>query len=57
MSSFTKTPEGREVALGLQSLKRLAQPADIAAAVTFLATDDARWVTGDSLHVDGGSKL
>ena len=57
MSSFTKTPEGREVALGLQSLKRLAQPADIAAAVTFLATDDARWVTGDSQHVDGGSKL
>jgi NAD(P)-dependent dehydrogenase (short-subunit alcohol dehydrogenase family) len=25
--------------------------------VAFLASDDARWITGDSIHVDGGSKL
>jgi NAD(P)-dependent dehydrogenase (short-subunit alcohol dehydrogenase family) len=57
MSNFTKTEVGREVTLGMQALKRLAQPDDIAPVVAFLASDDARWVTGESIHVDGGSKL
>jgi 3-oxoacyl-[acyl-carrier protein] reductase len=57
MSNFTKTEAGREVALGMQALKRIAQPDDIAPAVAFLASDDARWITGDTLRVDGGSKL
>lgn len=57
MSSFTKTEAGRELALGLQSLKRLAQPDDIADVVAFLASDAARWITGDTVQVDGGSKL
>jgi NAD(P)-dependent dehydrogenase (short-subunit alcohol dehydrogenase family) len=57
MSSFTKTEAGREVALGLQALKRLAQPDDIAPVVAFLASDDAGWITGDIVRVDGGSKL
>jgi 3-oxoacyl-[acyl-carrier protein] reductase len=57
MSSFTKTTEGRDYALGLQTLKRLAQADDIGDAVAFLASSEARWITGDTLHVDGGSKL
>jgi 3-oxoacyl-[acyl-carrier protein] reductase len=57
MSSFTKTEGGRNVTLGMQALKRLAQPSDIAGAVAFLASAEARWVTGDTLRVDGGSKL
>ncbi|MGH8159079.1 MAG: SDR family NAD(P)-dependent oxidoreductase [Rhodanobacter sp.] len=57
MSSFTKTEEGRNVTLGMQALKRLAQPDDIAGAIVFLASDEARWITGDTLQVDGGSKL
>ncbi|HEY0911448.1 MAG TPA: SDR family oxidoreductase [Bradyrhizobium sp.] len=57
MSNFTKTEAGRAVALGVQALKRLAQPDDIAPVVAFLASDDARWITGDTVHVDGGSKL
>jgi NAD(P)-dependent dehydrogenase (short-subunit alcohol dehydrogenase family) len=57
MSNFAKTEAGREVALGMQSLKRLAQPDDIAPVVAFLASDDARWITGDTVRVDGGSKL
>jgi NAD(P)-dependent dehydrogenase (short-subunit alcohol dehydrogenase family) len=57
MSSFTKTDAGRDITLGMQALKRIAQPEDIAGAVAFLASDHARWVTGDTLHVDGGSKL
>ena len=57
MSNFTRTEAGRDFALGMQALKRLAQPEDIAGAVVFLASDDARWVTGDTISVDGGSKL
>ena len=57
MSSFTRTDAGREATLGMQALQRLAQPEDIASAVAFLASDQARWITGDTLRVDGGSKL
>jgi len=57
MSNFTKTEAGREIALGMQALKRLAKPEDIAPVVAFLASDDAHWITGDIIHVDGGSKL
>jgi 3-oxoacyl-[acyl-carrier protein] reductase len=57
MSSFTKTEEGRGIAIGMQALKRVAQPDDIGSAVAFLASDAARWITGETLHVDGGSKL
>jgi 3-oxoacyl-[acyl-carrier protein] reductase len=57
MSSFTKTEAGREIALGMQALKRIAQPEDIGGVIAFLASDAARWVTGDTVRVDGGSKL
>lgn len=35
-------------------LARLGQPADVAAAVVYLASDEAAWVTGAVLHVNGG---
>jgi 3-oxoacyl-[acyl-carrier protein] reductase len=57
MSNFTKTDEGRAFTLGIQALKRIAQPDDIGRVVAFLASDDAGWITGDTVHVDGGSKL
>jgi NAD(P)-dependent dehydrogenase (short-subunit alcohol dehydrogenase family) len=57
LSNFTKTDAGRDFALGMQSFKRLAQPDDIGSVVAFLASDQARWITGDTIHVDGGSKL
>lgn len=57
MSSFTKTEAGRDFTLGLQALQRLAQPDDIAGVIAFLASNDARWITGDIVNVDGGSKL
>jgi 3-oxoacyl-[acyl-carrier protein] reductase len=57
MSKFARSETGRDFTLGMQALKRIAQPDDIAAAVVFLASDEARWITGDTLHVDGGSKL
>ncbi|MFF1674903.1 SDR family NAD(P)-dependent oxidoreductase [Streptomyces sp. NPDC058256] len=50
--------EGRdadlEVASGLYPLGRVGEPEDIAAAVAFLASRDAAWITGTTLCVDGG---
>ncbi len=57
MSSFAKTDVGRNLTLGMQALKRVAQPDDIGGVVAFLASDEARWITGDTIRVDGGSKL
>jgi 3-oxoacyl-[acyl-carrier protein] reductase len=57
MSNFTKTEAGRDAALGMQALKRIGKPQDVADVVAFLASDAARWITGASIPVDGGSKL
>ena len=57
MSSFTKTDAGRDFALGIQALKRLGQPDDVGDVVAFLASDEARWINGATVRVDGGSKL
>ena len=57
MSNFTKTEAGREVTLGMQALKRIGKPEDVADVVAFVASDAARWITGASIPVDGGSKL
>jgi 3-oxoacyl-[acyl-carrier protein] reductase len=57
MSSFAKTETGRDYTLGLQALKRVAQPDDIGDVIAFLVSDAARWITGDTIRVDGGSKL
>ncbi len=57
MLNFTRTGAGRDFALGIQALKRLAQPDDIGGVIAFLASDDARWITGETIHVGGGSKL
>jgi NAD(P)-dependent dehydrogenase (short-subunit alcohol dehydrogenase family) len=57
MSSFARTDAGRDFTLSLQAMKRVAQPQDIADVIAFLASDAARWVTGDTVRIDGGSKL
>jgi NAD(P)-dependent dehydrogenase (short-subunit alcohol dehydrogenase family) len=57
MSNFAKTEAGRELTLGMQALKRIGKPEDVADVVAFLASDSARWITGASIPVDGGSKL
>jgi len=38
-------------------LRRIGQPEDIAAAVCYLASDEAGWVTGATLHVNGGMAM
>lgn len=47
-------PEGQAAVLESIHLRRLGTPEDIAWAVLFLASNHARWITGQVLPVDGG---
>lgn len=47
-------PEWREGEIRETPLGRLGSPEDVAGAVSFLASDDASWITGQTLYVDGG---
>ena len=51
------TEEQRELVLGRIPLARFGTPADVAACVAFLASDDAGYITGQVLGVDGGLSL
>ena len=51
------TPAARERILTTIPLRRLSTPADIAAAATFLCSDEASMITGVALEVDGGRCL
>jgi 2-hydroxycyclohexanecarboxyl-CoA dehydrogenase len=43
-----------ETMIGSTNLRRLGQPDEVAAAITFLASDDASYITGQALGVSGG---
>ena len=43
--------------LGAIPLGRMGQPEDIAAAVVYLAADESAWVTGATIHVNGGMAM
>lgn len=49
--------QGEEKVAQAYPLKRLGEPADIAGPVAFLLSDDAAWVTGQTLTLDGGVTL
>ena len=49
-------PERLRASVERIALGRLGQPEDIADVVAFLASDDARWITGETIHVNGGQR-
>lgn len=52
--SFRDPEEARRRVLSSFPLGRLGKPEDVAKAILFLASDDAAWITGSFLTVDGG---
>jgi 3-oxoacyl-[acyl-carrier protein] reductase len=54
---LTESPEAATKVAGMVALGRHGQPADIADAVAFFASEDGRWVTGQTLEVNGGLLL
>ena len=51
---FLGTPEGRALTASFIPLGGLGEIDDVARAAVFLASDEARWITGAVLRVDGG---
>jgi 3-oxoacyl-[acyl-carrier protein] reductase len=49
--------EGHQYMIDKTALGRLGQPEDIADVVAFVASSDARWITGQVINVDGGISL
>jgi 3-oxoacyl-[acyl-carrier protein] reductase len=51
------TPEQKARVAGIIPMGRLGAPEDVAAAVVFLASDQAGYVTGQTIHVNGGMAM
>lgn len=49
--------EAREMVVNNSPFKRMGQPPDIADVVAFLASDDARWISGQNILVNGAGKI
>ncbi|TCC34925.1 SDR family oxidoreductase [Kribbella sindirgiensis] len=57
MTAWLANPELEQAAARLSTFGRVAEPGDIADVVAFLASDDARWITGQCLDSSGGTQL
>ncbi|NDK90458.1 SDR family oxidoreductase [Gordonia desulfuricans] len=49
--------EHEELVAGVTALGRIGEPSDIASAITFLASDQSSWMTGEVMVIDGGMHL
>ena len=55
MFTAGKAPELVSAIAGLHPLKRIPQPEEVAPLVAFLAREEAGWVNGQTIYVNGGS--
>ena len=51
---YLEYPEARKVLEDRQPLNRIGEPVDVANATIYLASDEANWISGVILNVDGG---
>jgi 3-oxoacyl-[acyl-carrier protein] reductase len=51
------TPEQKQRIAGAIPMGRLGSPEDVAASVVFLASDQAEYITGQTIHVNGGMAM
>jgi len=54
MNGWLASADSQDRVAQMTALRRHGQPADIADVVAFFASDDSRWVTGQTLEVNGG---
>jgi 3-oxoacyl-[acyl-carrier protein] reductase len=54
MNGWLGNPDSAQAVAGMIALGRHGQPSDVGDVVVFLASDDARWITGQTLEVNGG---
>jgi 3-oxoacyl-[acyl-carrier protein] reductase len=57
VDTWEMTDEEREYWVERTLLKRVGHPRDIAGAIVFLASEEASYITGATLQVDGGARL
>lgn len=57
MSAWLRSEAGEQTARQIQAIKRVGKAQDVADVVAFLASPDARWITGQVIDVSGGTKL
>jgi 7-alpha-hydroxysteroid dehydrogenase len=55
LKAFTNYEEVKAETVRRSAIGRMGQPEDIAGAVYFLCTDEASWITGQTIVVDGGT--
>lgn len=51
---YLEDPQARKVLEDRQPINRIGDPQDVSNAAVFLASDDAKWITGTILNIDGG---
>jgi 3-oxoacyl-[acyl-carrier protein] reductase len=51
---YLEDPQARKVLEDRQPINRIGEPSDVSSAAVFLASDDANWITGTILNIDGG---
>jgi NAD(P)-dependent dehydrogenase (short-subunit alcohol dehydrogenase family) len=54
IKSYLDYPEARKILEDRQPLNKIGEPEDVANAVIYLASDEAKWISGVTLNVDGG---